>query len=154
MTGPRRDELERFMSHVNVSDCGCWLWTAYRMKNGYGLFRYPDGHHLAHRVSHRLFIGPVPDGLDVMHSCDNPACVNPEHLSAGTRTDNMRDAVRKGRMRRGESHGRAKLVDADVIAIRESSELQRVLALRYGVRQTTISKIKRGQKWSHLSLGA
>ncbi len=139
------------MSHVVVHPNGCWYWSAYRMKNGYGLFRYPSGHQLAHRVSHRLFNGPIPDGADVMHACDNPACVNPSHLSTGSRAENMADAKAKGRMATGTRHPKAKLTIDQVRAIRGSTELQRTLAMRYGVAQSAISKIKTGLRWSALN---
>ena len=81
---------------------GCWLWTASTMKNGYGRFGLPrDGHkftELAHRASLKLRGTDVPDDAVVMHTCDTPACVNPQHLRLGTQKDNIQDASRKGRM--------------------------------------------------------
>lgn len=92
---------QRFAAKVQRTE-GCWLWTAGRYSNGYGKIRvqvdgqWADG--LAHRVAYELFVGAIPDGLYVCHSCDNPGCVNPDHLFPGTGSDNMRDAVRKGRL--------------------------------------------------------
>lgn len=143
----RRSEIERFMSHVDKQSA-CWLWTAYRMPRGYGHFRQPNTHELAHRAAYRLFIGPIGDGLDVMHACDNPSCVNPAHLSLGTRTDNMRDAKRKGRNARGEAHGRSKLSAADVAAIRSSAASQSELARAFGVSQPHVSAIRACKKWA------
>ena len=140
-------EVERFMSHVHKHDSGCWLWTAYCLKkNGYGFFRTPAKHELAHRVSYRLFNGQL-DTRDVMHKCDVPNCVNPEHLALGTRLENMQDAKRKGRMRVGERHGRSKLTDEQVELIRKSSKLQREIAVEFGITQSHVSCLKSGKKW-------
>jgi hypothetical protein len=142
-------EVDRFMSHVRKSEDGCWLWTAYRMKNGYGMFRTPARHELAHRVSHRLFVGEL-DQRDVMHVCDTPACVNPEHLRLGTRTENMQDAKSKGRIRLGEAHGRAKLTNKQVEFAKTALGLQREIAVVLGVTQGHISFLRSGNK-SHRS---
>ena len=111
------------------------------MKNGYGLFRTPAKHELAHRVSYRLFTGAL-DQRDVMHSCDTPACVNPEHLGLGTRKENMQDAKRKLRMRIGETHGRAKLTNKQVEFAKTAPGLQREIAAFLGVSQGHISFIR------------
>lgn len=139
------------MLHVAEQPDGCWLWTAFRMANGYGFFRLSDRHELAHRTSYRLFIGELVDGLDVMHSCDNSGCVNPDHLSLGTRKENMAHAVAAGRMAVGEHHGRAKLSEPEVIAIRDAAGTQREIAAMFGVSQGHVSDIKRGTKWSYLA---
>ena len=140
---PHMPEAQRFMLKVHKIENGCWLWTAYCMKNGYGLFRTPSRHELAHRVAYRLFNG-VLDKRDVMHACDTPACVNPKHLSLGTRKENMQDAKRKLRMRCGESHGRAKLTDVQVEFAKTAPGLQREIAALLGVSQSHISFIRNG----------
>ena len=142
---PKMPESERFMQKVHKAENGCWLWTAYRMKNGYGLFRTPARHELAHRTSYRLFTGLL-DQRDVMHACDTPACVNPEHLSLGTRKENMQDAKRKLRMRVGELHGRAKLTNAQVEFAKIAPGLQREIAAELGVSQGHISFIRNGNQ--------
>jgi hypothetical protein len=149
MAGRKRmPELDRFMSHVEVAQGGCWEWTAYRLPNGYGQFRLPSCHELAHRAAYRLFVGTPEEGADVMHSCDNPGCVNPAHLSLGSRTDNMQDCKKKGRNAHGEKHVRVKLIGSDIIAIRGIEGIpQRAIAAMFGCSQTQIGRIKNGIRW-------
>jgi HNH endonuclease len=87
---------ERFWAKVEKTE-GCWLWMGYRNKKGYGMFKMPDRVQLAHRAAWMLTNGPIPDGLDVLHKCDNPPCVRPTMLFLGTNADNQQDSVRKGR---------------------------------------------------------
>lgn len=89
--------MMKFMRLVNQTD-GCWLWQGSKFANGYG--RYGRCSY-AHRFAYELFIGPIPDGLQVCHRCDIKHCVRPEHLFLGTQADNMRDARQKGRIRSG-----------------------------------------------------
>ena len=140
----------RFMNKVKKQDSGCWEWQAYCMPRGYGMFRTSLRHELAHRISYQLFVGVLDPKLDVMHSCDNTRCVNPAHLSLGTRKDNMHDAHCKGRTAKGEKHGRSKLTEDQVRAIKKATGSQRSIAVMFGVSQPTISDIKTGQKWTHL----
>jgi hypothetical protein len=94
----RKSAEETFGRSYLVDASGCWLWTGARFKTGYGGLRADNGRTVrAHRFSYELRRGPIPPGLDVMHACDVRLCVNPAHLSIGTRLDNMRDAVAKGR---------------------------------------------------------
>lgn len=99
--------LERFWAKVDKNgpipkhapELGnCWQWMATRLKGGYGQFFHKNRMGLAHRASHDLFIGPIPAGFDCCHRCDNPSCVNPDHIVAASTLWNMRDASRKGRI--------------------------------------------------------
>ena len=144
----KQSEIDRFMSHVDKHENGCWLWTAYCMKNGYGTFRLQTKHELAHRASYRLFNGSL-DSRDVMHKCDIPNCVNPAHLGLGTRLENMQDAKLKGRMSTGEKHGRSKLTSNQVDLIKKSTKLQKEIALEFGISQSHVSCLKSGKKWQH-----
>lgn len=110
----------------------------------------------AHRVSWMLANGPIPAGMVVCHRCDNPPCVNPDHLFLGTQIDNMRDRSKKGRgnHRKGSRHGRAKLTEQDVRVIRSRYATgdwkQSDLAAEYGVSQPLIGHIVRRVTWRHI----
>jgi len=91
--------MERFMSKVQKTD-DCWIWIGSHNNHGYGKMMYPrKGEFIyAHRLSYILHKGEIPDGLLVLHKCDNPLCVNPSHLFLGTQLDNVHDAIHKGRL--------------------------------------------------------
>jgi hypothetical protein len=131
---------------------GCWLWSGSLDVGGYGLIGGNGVHNIkVHRLSYSVNVGPIPDGLFVLHKCDVRACCNPDHLFVGTKQDNALDAVRKGRWvdNAGEKHGLAKLADADVLAIRqalEAGERQASIAQRFRIHQTTICNIKTGKR--------
>lgn len=88
---------KRFMRHVRVSESGCWIWTATRNAKGYGHFFIDGDMYRANRVAFEMATGRYPGALVVCHRCDNPSCVNPEHLWLGTHQDNIRDCHAKGR---------------------------------------------------------
>jgi hypothetical protein len=129
---------------------GCWEWTSHKDRWGYGRFWALGKVRSAHRASYELHCGPIPDGMHVLHRCDNPTCINPEHLFLGTNAENVADKVAKGRQSRGSMNG-AKLTEADVIAIRASKEPIREVAQSYSVGWRHIAKIRRGESWAHLS---
>ena len=149
---------ERFEEkYIPVTESGCWIWTA-STKNGYGYIRLKGKNERAHRVSYELYVGPIPKGKGyhgtcVLHKCDVRSCVNPDHLFLGTNADNIADKEEKGRGARGETNGQSILLNDDVIAIRKSTETQRILAAKYKVSRESISSIKTGRTWRHL-LGA
>ncbi len=141
---PRKDPLERFLKFVNKTPT-CWIWTGSK-RWGYGQFNlewteFPIG---AHRASWILLKGPIPDGLWVLHHCDNRPCVNPDHLFLGDVKDNGHDAAKKGRLAR-------KLTPEQVLKIKQELQngIRQVdLAAKYGVSQPMISAIKVGISWS------
>lgn len=146
---------------VHLPDLGkCWVWTAGCYPSGYGVFSVNGSPRGAHRVSYELAKGPVPDGLYVLHACDNPKCVNPDHLFAGSQKDNIQDMHNKGRYRngavRGERNPASKLTDDDVRCIRSiykpySREFsQRALARRFGVSKKVIELVLSGRAWGHV----
>lgn len=128
---------------------GCHVWTGLRDKYGYGVVTIDGVQRRAHRVSYQLNVGSVAKGLHVMHRCDNPACVNPDHLRVGTALDNARDRNAKGRQAKGERIHSAKLSADDVADIRASRDSVLDIAERYGVGRSQISKIRLGRKWQH-----
>jgi len=146
----------RFWEKVKIREHEqCWNWVAHK-RNGYGMFQIWNRSHSAHRLCWIMEFGPIPDGLCVLHSCDNPSCCNPEHLFLGTHTDNMRDASRKGKFhRKGELNGRAKLTEREVATIRnlhgKGGLTPTVLAKAFGVTRPAISQILRREHWTHLS---
>lgn len=141
-----RIEAARFWDRVRIgSRLDCWPWTGTKTDKGYGQLKL-DGRAIgAHRISWALHRSPIPDGLQVLHRCDNPSCVNPAHLFLGTPADNMADMVAKGRQK-----PKAKLTAAQVVAIRGDKRLQKHIAADYGVTLAAISHIKTGRRWPRL----
>ena len=139
----------------------CWVsQMGSRMPEGYRRVRWGDGiKGMAHRLAWQFINGPIPDGLSVLHRCDNPPCVNPEHLFLGTNVDNMTDMVAKGRARgktqNGEANDYAKLTEQQVRDIRLRWRYRVVpmsaLAREYGVSQSAISDICRRATWAHVT---
>lgn len=147
--------IDRFWAKVDKSG-SCWLWTAGKRGDGYGAFRADDlrGGYGAHRFSYELANGPIPDGLVVMHSCDRPLCVNPDHLSVGTVADNAADAARKARHPRGSHNHQSKLTEGQVLGIRAEYVLggitQTAIAERYGISPALVSHIITRKAWKHI----
>lgn len=146
---------DRFWAKVLKTDT-CWLWMAGKNNHGYGRFQYFNRHQrpglgrdlYAHRVAWLLTNGEIPDGLNLLHRCDTPACVNPSHLFLGTQKDNMADAAAKGRTR---TRPRWKLTLEDIRAIRADPRRHHIIAADYGVIRTTIWAVKaRWRRYAHV----
>jgi hypothetical protein len=166
-------ELLRFMAKVQRGD-GCWLWTAAKDSKGYGRFSLggshtPEGKRrnsmvAAHRFSYESVHGPIPSGPGfhgycVLHRCDNPSCVRPDHLFLGTNKDNVQDMDRKGRrvnaQKRGNEHPNARLTPEKVARIYQMAcareKPQWRIAQEFGVCLATVNHIKTGRLWAHLT---
>lgn len=143
-----------FWSRVAVSDGGCWIWSGRVNEKGYGLAIRHRKHERAHRISYELKKGPIPENLMVLHKCDLPSCVNPDHLFLGTALDNTTDAVIKGRISHGVEHYKAKLNPDKIREIRKirnsKSMSQNETAKLFGISRGTLLKIERGQTWKHV----
>ena len=143
-----RDAKDRFEEKFVKSE-GCWNWTAALGGKGYGHFWFKGRPRPASQVSHLLYIGPIPDGLSVLHRWDNRKCVNPEHLFLGTNQDNTADMVSKSRQAKGEALASAKLTAKQARAIRSDPRSQRQIGREYGVSHTVVGQIKSGAIWRH-----
>jgi hypothetical protein len=155
--------VARFVRRLRVDEGGCWVWTGGHVPDGYGCIQVDGAARGTHRVAWEMAIGPIPDGLHVLHRCDNRPCCNPEHLFLGTNADNVADKVAKGRHRsdrleRGVERYNAVLDDGAVQAIREryarGGVRQADLAREYGVTQQMISKVIRATRWAHVRSAA
>lgn len=167
---PHTDPIDRLAAKVaHDHDTGCWLFTGTLTRAGYGQLYMPGetlrsgSRQLAHRVSWRLYRGPIPEGMAVLHHCDTPACVNPDHLFLGSHTDNMRDMHRKGRSvsqvkpelhARGERQHLAKLTADQVLEIRHLRSVEHLglsqIGDQFGVTKSAVWAIVNGRTWRHV----
>ena len=150
MVGKKQDLNRRFWSKVDKrGNDDCWEWTANKSDRGYGYFWFGNTMARAHRMSWEIANRKIPSGMCICHHCDNPSCVNPNHLFLGTYLDNARDAMKKGRLFTGprprrESHGQVKLSDLDVQMIRywaSIGHIQKDIARAFGASETNVSMI-------------
>lgn len=136
-------------------ETGCWIWTGSVVGGRYGQTTMGDGKPMkAHRVSYLTYVGEIPDGMMVCHKCDNPRCINPEHLFLGSALDNQRDSVVKGRNARGSRQGNSKLTESDVASIRlmiEDGKSDAEISAAYHVVPANIWHIRTGRAWKHVS---
>lgn len=160
----RRPVMEKFWDNVCPEpNSGCWLWMGQwkgpGRRNFYGRFMLTRDIQLtAHRVSWMLHHGPIPDGLHVLHKCDVPPCVNPDHLFLGTNAENAADRARKGRSvtipRPGVKHHNAKITDNDVREIRHLAAdgmKNTTIAKRFGLGGAQVSRIVTRKRWKHVA---
>lgn len=138
---------------VRESNEECWIWVGRVDKDGYGRIGVNYKMLRAHRFSYELYVGKIPPDMLVRHTCDNPPCVNPDHLVLGTSIDNVADRVSRQRTSMGEKQAFAKLTEAQVTDLRELhtrgfsfAELGRM----YGVNECTVTRAIKRQTWKHV----
>jgi transposase len=150
----QRPMIEKLNERSKLNtETGCIEWTACKTKAGYGQLSVDRKMMFTHRLSYEANIGPIPEGLHVLHSCDNPCCINPDHLRVGTPADNAQDKIDRGRILLGEKHGGAKITENDVIEILRLNEFgvsKKDLARAFGVSASSISLIVKGINWKHI----
>jgi len=146
--------FDRFNVWIHKTE-SCWNWTGTIHRHGYGMVCVGGRAKIASRVSYELFVSAIPDGMQVLHKCDNRMCVNPDNLFLGTNSDNVQDRVAKGRsaVSIGERNANAKLSEEQVREIRRlrtAGERPKDLGLKFGVAAAHITQIAKGRAWSHL----
>ena len=147
-------EEKLIANHVKNKETDCWEWIAAKHSFGYG--NMMEGR--AHRLAYQTWIGEIPRNMCVCHHCDNPSCINPDHLFLGAHKDNLRDMHNKKRWkitnRKGEDYSVSKLNDKKVKEIKKlllRGEFQHAIAEKFGVAQSTIKCINKEQTWKHVS---
>jgi hypothetical protein len=148
--------LSRFLGRIDTTGT-CWLWRAGKTTAGYGV-AYVPAKSYAHRVSYEHFVGPIPPGREIAHSCDTRHCVNPAHLRIATHAENMADMRVRGRgsgpigntWNQGSRSRRTTLTEEDVAAILSDPRTFVKIARDYGVSRQTISGIRQRRKWTHV----
>lgn len=155
-----RTVRERFDTMMRVTP-GCWLWLRGKDKDGYGKFSarragvvLPGIDGRAHRAAYTIYVGPIPAGLHVLHKCDNPSCVNPDHLFVGTNSDNMKDRSAKGRLEQYRERNPSNKLSAQQAEqirdmARRSTLSYKAIGEMYGVCATTVWKINKEMTWAN-----
>jgi hypothetical protein len=145
---------QKLLSRSKSTVDGCWLWQGAKIPDGYGQLQGPQGKVvLVHRLSWQLFRGPIPEKAQVLHKCDVPSCLNPEHLFLGSQRDNILDMKAKGRLVTfsGERHGMAKLKWVHIRKIRSQYSLGKTraqLAQEYAISWSQLNRIVKGTSWA------
>ncbi len=158
-TTVRKTLKERFDERIMMEpNTGCWLWTAAASPLGYGQLWNPSIQKvcLAHRIAWELYVGPIPDGLELCHICDTPECCSPHHHFLGTHKENYQDAAKKHRLHpgkpdnRGENNGQAKLTAEQVRAIRKDTRPIYIIMAAHSIDRRTVYGIKHFTTWKHI----
>ena len=167
MNKPKWPTAADLLERIVESDKGCWVWQGGVTTGGYGSAHVGRKTYRAHRISWVVFRGDIPIGLWVLHTCDNPPCINPEHLYLGTRADNDQDAKDRNRLATGDRHGMrlhpesvprgerqgSSRLTADIVRqmrILAGSMTQCALAQQFGITQVHVGRIINRQEWAHV----
>lgn len=152
----RRDkilpETTRFYQNFTTVKEGCWEWVGPVSSNGYGHLGVAGKTLSAHRYAYKLLVGPIPEGMFVLHHCDNRLCVRPDHLFLGTQTDNVADKMKKGRHPRGTQLPQSKITEDNVreILLLKGKESSSSIAYRLGISKTEVCQVWKRRVWSHV----
>lgn len=141
-------ELAKLFSRCTVTEKGCWEWNGTRFPTGYACIgRNGYGHRISWETTHE----PIAPGRSICHTCDNPPCINPSHLFIGTQGDNIRDAVRKGRLARGSINSQAKLTEPQIEKIRSlyaaGNTTHAAIAIQFGLSRQHVGDIVNRRRW-------
>jgi hypothetical protein len=155
--GKRKNIKDRLLSKIKIDKkTDCWIWQGAQKGRGYGAVHYNKKLRRAHRVSFEVFVGEIKKGKILLHSCNNPLCINPKHLSPGTHQENTKQMIEEGRANppKGEKHYAAKLNKKDVAEIKsliEETNLSNAkIAERFNVDRRSIWGIRLGKTWKHI----
>lgn len=153
-------EIKKIFSNIKYpgNNTDCWIWIGYFNNKGYGNIGLLGKYFLAHRLLYQCYYGPIDSSICVLHKCDNPKCVNPNHLFLGSRSDNIVDMVNKGRQnaQRGSKHCNSKLTEFDVVNIMNGVNNGTYTSIydiikAYPVSEVVIRKIFRGLLWTQVT---
>lgn len=148
------DIMDRLFERTAIQENGCWQWTGSCFYNKqYGQIKYLGKNWLTHRLAYFLCVNDIPEGLCVLHSCDNPGCINPEHLFLGTHQDNKDDCMAKDRHAYGNKIGNSRLTPDKVQEIRKllgDGATILDIADQYGIGRTTVWNIRYDRTWRHV----
>lgn len=147
--------IDRFNAKYQKDESGCWIWIASCAGMGYGQIKLPGERRqiYAHRLSYLIHKGPLPEGKQICHTCDNPKCVNPDHLFVGTSQDNHDDMTKKKRHTYGQLSGTAKITEEQarqVLGMIGLGMTQVAIGKFFGLHPVSIGRIKLGKRWKHL----
>lgn len=143
------EKLERHT--IPEPNSGCLLWCGPVVRFGHGILKLNKRERVyAHRASWALKNGPIPPGISILHKCDVPCCVEPNHLFAGTQADNMADMAMKGRSTQGERHPNSRINEKDAREIAVALGSYREIGIRFGITKSNVSLIKKRKAWKHL----
>jgi hypothetical protein len=153
---PKKQPLEqRFWSKVGIGRKNeCWEWKDYKDKDGYGTFWLDGSDRRAHRVAYEITKGKIPEGKCCCHFCDNPSCVNPNHLWIGTSKENTHDAIKNRIFPMGENHWKSRLTETQIKQIRalrnQEGKSLAELSNQFGVTKAHIWQVSVGKSWKHV----
>ena len=149
------DVLKEMILNNIKSVNDCWEWQLGLNGQGYGCFMLDRQKYLTHRLSYSLFVNTIPQGLQVLHSCDNRKCCNPAHLRSGTNYDNVQDRQSRNRQAKGVTHGRHKLTEEDINEIKQLHQsgnyTHQALSQIFNISRSHISNILNNKYWKHVT---